>query len=188
MNTKIDKYLLGNTVEKLKKLSQGIDPTTNIVFDKDTILNQKQVRSSLIDAYEYLSIFYHSTNINVKTTKLIPFYIDEDELLLLSPQPGETTVSKFTYYVNSIISRPEMKPLKATQVTNWLLEQGILEFVVNDQGKSNKVANEKGRKLGIRTEERINSTGVCYSINLYSTKAQSYLIQNLIAISEFLLV
>lgn len=184
MITKIDRLLLRQVIENINKLSKGIDPTTDIGFDKDTILNQKQVQRLLIDACDYLSIFYHSANINIKTTKVIPFYIGEEELSLLSPLPEETTVSKFAYYINSIIFRPEMKSLKATRITKWLVERGLLETITGDQTKSCKVASAHGREIGIRTEERTNSLGITYHINLYSIQAQAYIIQNLITISE----
>ena len=184
MITKIDKLVLRQTIENIDKLSKGIDPTTDIVFDKDTILNQKQVQRLLTDACDYLSIFYHSENIDVKTRKIIPFYLSEAELSRISPLSEEIAISKFAYYINSIISRPEMKSLKATQITTWLVEQGLLKIIEGDQHKSYKVVTEKGSNLGIRTEERTNSLGISFPINLYSTEAQTFLLENLILITE----
>lgn len=184
MTERFDKLALRNTIEALEQLSEGIDPTSGLLFDEDTILNQINNQRTLKSAVKFLRLFYHSYNLHLKKIKSIPFYIDESEIELLKPLQYSSSVSQLTYYINSIISRPEMKNLKATQITQWLTDQGYLEIVQNEEGDNHKAPTEKGFKIGIFSEERFTREGKRYLINLYNESAQSLVIDNLIEITQ----
>jgi len=67
--------------------------------------------------------------------------------------------------------------LKATDITNWLLDKGILQ-VVNVAGDNFRLPSEAGRAIGITMENRHGKYGN-YSVALYDINAQEYIINNL---------
>ena len=69
-----------------------------------------------------------------------------------------------------------MKRLTVKWLTEKLMEEGCLEKKYWN-GFTRTVLTEKGRKTGIRAEERISSKGNPYEVFLYTEKAQRYLVE-----------
>lgn len=182
MTPKIDTELLCKTIRKLKKIGDGVDPFTEIEYD-DYVLNfLKENRELFIDAIAFLSILDYMYRGNSQTDT--PFYVIKGDLECLKASADEVTVSELTNYINSVISRPGMKKLKPPQITNWLVNQGVLETVPGNDGYLKKVVGDDGWRVGIRTEYVKNSLGIGYPLNLYSEKAQTYIFQHLWLICE----
>ena len=124
----------------MKSLSQGIDPTSNIAFPDDTILNSKILQSCFSDAYEIFDLLRRNIDAinNVPLRKAanqkLPFYIDSTELENIQLSDTPITISKFVFSINEIYHRQNMKKLKATQITSWLTEQGYLEEIETRDG------------------------------------------------------
>ncbi len=174
-----DRALLRKTVKKLKRIGDGIDPITGFEYDDYTLFFLKENRELFIDAIVFLSILDGISNDKFEAQK--PFYITEDDLDWLEPSPEILTITQFTDYVNSIVSRPGMGKLRPTQITNWLVDRKILHTITDEQ-KRVRVVTEAGQRIGITSVKRTSDNGISYYLNVYSTRAQRYLIDNLIYI------
>ena len=69
----------------------------------------------------------------------------------------------------------QMKRLTIKRLTELLLGEGCLEQQFQN-GYTRKILTDKGREAGIRTEERVSSTGNPYEVFLYTESGQKYLV------------
>lgn len=178
------KKIIKEQKEFLFKLSKGIDPTTNICFEEDTILNNVYIKKTLGEVYETLNVLFQILDEN--KLRKNAFFILEDEIDRITPSSEPITISKIAFFVNQGINRPNMKKLRATEITQWLENEGLLKTVDNDGFDCRKIPTDKGLELGIIKVEKINSIGKMYTANLYNENAQRYVIENLPNIMEWL--
>lgn len=184
MENRIDRKILIKTIDGLTKLSNGVDPTSDIHFDNDTLLNLWQIKKIFEDAKRYLLILYFNSKDNSKIAKLVPFYVIESDIKKIEPLDDEVIISNFARHIWEKISRPEMKRLRTSVLTSWLVKEGYLQIIDDGTGSISKISTEKGNKIGIRTEKRKNDTGETYPLNLYSSAAQQLILDNLIDMVE----
>lgn len=170
----------------MKSLSQGIDPTSNIAFPDDTILNSKILQSCFSDAYEIFDLLRRNIDainnlpLRKAANQKLPFYIDSTELENIQLSDTPITISKFVFSINEIYHRQNMKKLKATQITSWLTEQGYLEEIETRDGCVCKIVTACGEKIGITSMKKVNSRGEEYITNMYDRDAQKFVLIHVI--------
>lgn len=170
----------------MKSLSQGMDPTSNIAFPDDTILNSKILQSCFLDAYEIFDLLRRNIDainnlpLRKAANQKLPFYIDSTELENIQLSDTPITISKFVFSINEIYHRQNMKKLKATQITSWLTEQGYLEEIETRDGCVCKIVTACGEKIGITSMKKVNSRGEEYITNMYDRDAQKFVLTHVI--------
>lgn len=187
LTMKIDQETLIVLYMVMDNLSKGIDPTSNISFaEEDTILNSSLLKKSFTDAaniFKYLENNLEETNKTKSkriTNNKYSFYITKTEFEKIPISDTPITISKFTYAINEICNRSEMKKLKATQITEWLNKNGYLQIIICNNGDECKKATELGKEIGIISETKVNSRGYEYILNTYDSSAQSFLKNNVL--------
>lgn len=159
----------------IEKLAKGIDPTSDIAFEEDTILNNPLIKKLFDDVAETLLELERIQRSEDKNT------VDKDILQLqefyTSDQP--ITVSYLAHLINKGAASESGAKLAATEITGWLETKGYLETVTNEKGNIWKAPTEDGKNLGITEVVKVNARGVTYSANLYNSKAQQFVIDNL---------
>ncbi len=110
-----------------------------------------------------------------KKGKKEEFHLTEEILSRIQFIP-ETTISDFVSRINDLRDEERMKRLTIKWLTEHLLEEGCLEKKYQD-GYTRNILTEKGKKAGIRAEERISAKGYPYEIFLYSEKGQKHLVE-----------
>ena len=110
-----------------------------------------------------------------KKGKKEEFRLTEELLSRISFVP-ETTISDFVSRINDLRDEERMKRLTIKWLTERLLEEGCLEKRYQD-GYTRNILTEKGKKAGIRAEERISAKGNPYEIFLYSEEGQKHLVE-----------
>lgn len=172
----------------ISKLSGGVDPTTGIAFAEDTILNNAIIKASLKNVEKTLNVIQKSikngTVLDGKTEKKCNFFFFDDELKKIEISNEPITISHIAYMINNAIHRPEMKKLKAIELTAWLESENYLESISDNGDSYRKIPTEKGVSIGITKVEKVNSIDKVYSANLYNGKAQMFVIENLHNIVE----
>ena len=98
-----------------------------------------------------------------------------EEILAGIQYVPETTISDFVSRINDLRDEKQMKRLTIKRLTELLLEEGCLEQQFQN-GYTRKILTDKGREAGIRTEERVSSTGNPYEVFLYTESGQKYLV------------
>ena len=173
----------------MQMLSEGKDPTSGIVFSNDTILNSDVLKKSFLQTREIFQYLIRCGAPTVPSGRRgeykSPFHIfpDEADNIHLSDEP--VSISKLTWLINSVVNRPHVKKLKATDITFWLLQNGFLEEKESDDGDTYKTPTERGCALGITSIMKTNSNGIEYALNLYSKDAQKFIVSNINTVTKW---
>jgi hypothetical protein len=87
----------------------------------------------------------------------------------------------FVKAVNDAINDAQRKKLTHTTLTKWLVEEGFLRVIQDDDNKTHKELTEKSAGIGMTSEVRDGQNG-SYTIILYNRQAQQFLLDNLLSI------
>jgi len=170
----------------MESLSKGVDPTSNIAFPNDTILNSKVLKECFKEAsgiFSYIEENIDAINnmpLRKVTNTKIPFSIRDDELSLIPLSDLPISISRFVFFINDSCKRKDMKKLRATQITSWLTNHGYLEEIECNNGEFCKSATEQGNRIGITSVAKMNSRCEKYITNLYDINAQQFILSNVI--------
>lgn len=169
-------------------LSNGIDPTSGMSFQDDTVLNNVVLKHAFAATSEILKDIIHSGQRKVSKSYLPykpPFHLFPDEIDKICFSEKPITISRFTYLINEVGQNRCMKKLKATELTYWLTQQDYLEIIDTDEENPYKKPTQEGLDLGISYELRTNSKDIQYSINRYSLSAQKFIASKINEISGY---
>lgn len=175
-------------IEDLKMLINGIDPSTRLEITVDTVLNNKYNNMLLKEVHKMLSQCLTVCNGNCvfdKRRKLF-FYIDDLQKKEIPISEQAIPISTFAYTLNEFIDATTMKKVKASEITEWLMNEGYLEEIEHEDGKMFKILTDKANEIGMLKETKTNSYGRTYDINLYSAQTQKYIVNHLDSISQFI--
>ncbi|MCR5782556.1 MAG: hypothetical protein K6G90_07430 [Clostridia bacterium] len=152
----------------MEYLAAGIDPVKNTDADADTLHNEE-----IISCLRYVSeildqhIYHADTGANVQAD----FYITEKQLAELKTFEHNCKVSGLANEINRVTAENGTKKMSATWINDWLEDEGYLYRYNNN----NRIATEKGRRLGITSERRTRDNGVSYYVNLHNEEAQRFI-------------
>ena len=114
----------------LDKLANGINPVTNeIVPESDTINNIHISRCLFYISDVLRNVIEGNTDSPKKKSSKAPFSITAQQLAGYPFANEPITVTEITKNINALIDADEMKGLKTTSITNWLIEIGFLEYI-----------------------------------------------------------
>ena len=184
----IDYKKIENLQGIMQDLSHGIDPTSGMCFQDDTILNNVVLKHAFATTSEILKDIIHSGPrrvSKVNSSYKPPFHLFPDEINKICFSDKPITISKLTHLINEVGQDRCMKKLKATDLTYWLTQQGYLEVVDIDEENPYKRPTQEGMALGISYEIRTNSMDIQYSVNFYSLSAQKFIASKINEISGY---
>lgn len=161
-------------------LENGVDPTSGVVFQDDTIMNCKKIKNHNAKIRELLDSMIVAVENDGKkaNNRKIPFFISKNEKSNLVYSEKPVSISEFCHGVNDILL-PGMTRIIAKEITGGLEKLGYLETRTLGEEKQYKSATEKGRSIGIMEEKRVNAYGNNYCVNLYSKDAQQFVLENI---------
>lgn len=165
----------------LDKLSQGIDPLTNVEVPDDSVLNNAR----LARCFFYVSGVLQQVIDNGGTVGAPPkkaaFTLEQAGKL--SPADHSLRITEFAQYLGAQAGDNIRHP-KTTLFTGWLVKNGFLEVVPTVDGKTKKLPTDAGKRIGLYAEIRNGQYG-SYEAVYYSPSAQQFLIDHLEAILQF---
>lgn len=162
---------------RIDALAHGVDPSSNMSFKSDTILNSHVNKKTLEDVSLLLKTILQK---NIKRDKRLknPFHIAGEELKLIPLSEEPVAISKFSHTINMSINRATMKKLRAMQITEWLVMQGYLKEEAQN-GKRVKVLTETSHTIGMSSIPKTNIHGIVYDVTLYDINAQSFILSKI---------
>lgn len=172
-------YELRNIASSLKN---GIDPTSNIYFSDDTVMNHPIIKKYNCDICELLDSLILSYKCKKgRKPRKIPFFMVKEDINAFPYSNTPISISEICYRMNEHI--PDgMSRIRATQLARGLVKLGYLIEKNVDENKSIKIPTEQGNQLGIVGVKKTNSYGNEYYTNLYNESAQYYVVNNYNAI------
>ena len=168
----------------LDKLAQGIDPITGAEVPEDSVLNNVRLARCFFYVSGVLQrVIDNGGMVSAVNAAKPAFSITAQQLAGVMLPGYPLRITEFADLLLSATNNPGMKRPSPTAMTNWLLEQGLLEKVKRADGKLHRVPTEAGRQIGMFTEIRQSQYGE-YEAVFYSSEAQKYLLEHLAEIFE----
>lgn len=173
----------------MQELSNGVDPTSGIMFEEDTVLNNIILKRAFTATSELLKSLIQKEKVfaSLKTGAgyKMRFHLFPSDVERIEVSEAPITISKLTFSINSVANNAGMKRLNATQITSWLTCNGYLQIEDSNEEHPYKIPTEAGTALGISHEIKRNAAGVEYAVNYYSPKAQEYIISKINQITGY---
>lgn len=169
--------------EFLIKLSKGIDPTCDLSFETDTVLNNKDIQRKLRQAESMLNEYYaliEKEEVAAQSARkrgTIKFILPQGAERNYPYSTDPITISHLAYLLNGEFKKEGMCNLKATTLTKLLEKEGYLYTIETSSGQINRIPTEKGISAGISFIERTNSHGQKYYVCLYDINAQKLVLE-----------
>ena len=115
-----------------------------------------------------------------RESRKIAFSITQSELSRFEYSETPLMISQITDKIKSLSSAGGN--LKATDMTNWLVDIGFLE-IKSENGKNYKIPTDAGSEIGIRHERKMGNRGEYISVT-YDMTAQKFIVDNIHAIVD----
>ena len=178
-------------VEKLCKvkqcidsLAEGLNPFTGQPLPEEDIVNDVRVSRSLFLASAFLQEQMQGKT-EKKNGKKQAFRLSLEERDRVEFSFRPISASELARRMNNAAGAQDCKKITYRQITDWLVEVGMLKLVENVAGTQRR-PTESGKKMGISVESRIGQSGP-YQVVLYSAEAQRFIVDNVDAIMAFAL-
>lgn len=178
-------------VEKLRKvkqcidsLAEGLNPFTGQPLPEEDIVNDVRVSRSLFLASAFLQEQMQGKT-EKKNGKKQAFRLSLEERDRVEFSSRPISASELARRMNNAAGAQDCKKITYRQITDWLVEVGMLKLVENVAGTQRR-PTESGKKMGISVESRIGQSGP-YQVVLYSAEAQRFIVDNVDAIMAFAL-
>ena len=178
-------------VEKLRKvkqcidsLAEGLNPFTGQPLPEEDIVNDVRVSRSLFLASAFLQEQMQGKT-EKKNGKKQAFRLSLEERDRVEFSFRPISASELARRMNNAAGAQDCKKITYRQITDWLVEVGMLKLVENVAGTQRR-PTESGKKMGISVESRIGQSGP-YQVVLYSAEAQRFIVDNVDAIMAFAL-
>lgn len=82
-----------------------------------------------------------------------------------------------TQIINKISSLyPNMKKLKHSQISDILIKRGLLEKIVDRNGKNKTLATDMAKQYGIYNVQKTSMYGQTYQVVTYNRDGQKYIL------------
>lgn len=165
----------------MEKLAQGIDPISDNEIPEDSVLNQVQ----LVRCFFYVSDVLGQCIVNgdPKENKgdRPSFSIRAEELERVQISQEPIRITRFTEHIWAVVADQGKKKLNPTVITNWLLEQGILEIQMGPEGKQQRVPSGIGLELGLSSQLYHGKYRDYFAV-YYNANAQRFILDHLLDI------
>ena len=150
-------------IQVLKALANGVNYFTGEQCKDNCILNDAKIIRTLYEVCEHLKDFKPP---KVKKGDFVcPFDIDEKFEF-----EDELNLTKIIQKISDMY--PNMTKIKYAQITEPLLQQGLLKKVVGEDGKNKTVATEQAAQFGIFNMEKTTAYGQTYQVVTYNQVGQ----------------
>lgn len=166
----------------ISKLANGINPLNDNPVDQNEIINNERISRCLRYVSEVLDSVIKD-NGKCRNEKKLPFSLSPEARSEFVSSEIPMTASEIARYLNSLADLNVSYKLKVTDIINWLVVAGLLEYKINAEGKATKFPTSAGADLGIGIETRSGFHGT-YTTVLYNQIAQKFIIDNIEAIVE----
>lgn len=154
-------------INVLKALANGVNYFTGEKCKEDSILNDVDIIRTLYEVCDQLKNIIPE---KIKKSEFVcPFDIEER-----FDYEEEMNLTKI---INKIyMLYPDMKKIKHSQITEDLIQKGLLEKVVDKNGKSRTMATDKANQYGIYNVQKVSMYGQPYQVVIYNKLGQRYIL------------
>lgn len=176
---KEEKLLLAD--EYISSLAKGLHPITKAILPEDSVINDVKIVRCLYFVSEAIKEAMNCDKKKAERKK--PFSISQNEISRFKISNGEITISAIVRKLNELKNDENMVKLTTKPITQWLLNCDLLQEV-EENGKTVKRPTESGKSMGMSVRRMITDHGFFNAV-VYNSKAQQFLLDNLLSILNF---
>ena len=162
-------------------LSQGIDPITGYPLPQGCGLDNAR----LSRCFSYVAGVLDKVIANGGTVgakrRTLEFYLTPEQRAMVRLSEYPVSISDWINALHTVAGNPDMKKLAPATVTDWLVSRGLMFKQTDENGKTQRLPTENGRRMGISTKARTGKDGD-YQAVYYDLNAQRFLLDSLDAI------
>lgn len=162
----------------IDQLARGIDPISNQEVPEDSVLNQVQIARCFYYVSDILEQVIDNGGTVVGKGKGLPFTITAEQLSKVQTSPEPLCITQLVNAINVVVENEQMKKLRTTVITDWLLEKGFLVKRSGPDGEAHRLPTQLGKSLGMSTRLRRGKRGE-YEAVLYNPAAQQFILEHL---------
>ena len=126
---------------------------------------------------QLMKLNFNPTKVDKRKKYAFFLNVEERKNIEISNEP--ISISAFVHSINRTINVNRMKKLKAVQVTSWLVNNGFLREIQQEDGRKFKVPTELASSIGISSVRKESQFGRIYDVCIYNKAAQQYIIEHL---------
>ena len=168
----------------IDKLANGINPLDDTAVAENDIVNNVRISRCLFFVSDTLRRVLENGGVGVASrVKKNKFKITAEELEKFEFSDRPIPVSEITKRINDIADTENSTKLSHKTITSWLSEIGMLNEMINTDGKKRKCPTAEGAELGIFVEERMGQNGT-YHVVVYNKSAQKFIVDNIPSVIE----
>lgn len=169
----------------LEKLANGINPVDGSpVPDEDVINNVRLSRCFFYVADVLRQVIENGGVSPQKKPKKVPFSLPVEKRSAFVFSTTPIPISEVSKRINALLDDENMGTMSYRAIRDWLMSLGMLEEVLDGDGKATKRPTPQGESLGVILESRTGLNGT-YFVVVYDIAAQHFILDNLDAIIEF---
>ena len=164
----------------IEKLSRGVDPLSDRPIPEGEVVRQERIVKCLTYVTGVLDreIGQQQSKTKLKERDKAPFALAPEQRKGLRLTVEPMMVTELARRINGRIDQTAMQKLPNYCITAWLLQEGFLRDVEDQEGRKARRPTDKGRALGISEEQRQREEESYWAI-LYDWKAQNYIVDHL---------
>ena len=161
----------------IDKMANGINPLTDNPIDENDFINNVRISRCLFYVSGVLDKVIENGGqvVKQKAVKKSDFKLTKEQLSKYEFPPFPVSLSEIASRYNALCDDPSMKKFAYRDLSQILIDDGVLEEYTAPSGRKTKRQTEKGLSLGIYNEDRVNPSGATYTATLYGMEAQTYI-------------
>ena len=168
----------------IDKLANGINPLDDTAVAENDIVNNVRISRCLFFVSDTLRRVLENGGVGVASrVKKNKFKITAEELEKFEFSDRPIPVSEITKRINDIADTENSTKLSHKTITSWLSEIGMLNEMINTDGKKRKCPTAEGAELGIFVEEITSQNGT-FNVVVYNKSAQKFIVDNIPSVIE----
>lgn len=164
----------------MEKLANGINPLDGQPIPEGDIANNVRLSRCFFYVSDILKQVYENGGVG-KVEKTIPFSITREQMALVEVSPYAISGSEIARKLAAAVANPQMKSFSVPKLNRWLVQGGLMREDTDRQGKARRLPTDRGREMGIRTEQKMGKEGE-YTAVLFEPRAQRFILDNLTSI------
>lgn len=171
----------------IDSLANGIDPISRKPANDGDIINNVRVSRCLYYVSGVLQkVIENGGKVQKdkkKKTEKSEFFLTHEQIVSLEPNVSELSITKVASMINACVDEDNMKKLKVTTITRWLVSIGLLTETVDESGRSIKLPTDDGQMLGLSVRVFCDADRESKYV-VYSPDAQQFIFDNIETIAD----
>ena len=166
----------------MEKLANGINPIDGTQIPDTDVVNNVRLSRCFFYVADVLRQVLDNGGIT-PSSKPVPFALTAEQRAAFEFSTTPITISELAKRINALVTNENMASLSYTAIRDWLMSLGMLEDVLDADGKKTKRPTPRGESVGIGLDARTGNSGM-YFVVVYDLAAQHFVLDNLDAILE----